>query len=1496
MTIPSLSSVSPTSYTANNVGQTMDLFGSNFVSGDTLTFVDPQGQVFANEAASFLSSGELQASFNNGDDPGTWTVQVDGSSGDSNTVSFTVAAAAAAPSLSSVSPTSYPANNVGQTMELLGSNFVVGDTLTFVDPQGQVFANEPTTFVSSGEIETAFNDGDDPGTWTVQVHGSGGNSSTASFTVTAGAPTFTISGPGTVTEGNKAVFTVTMNGSISSPDTIWYSTFAGTASAADGDYPGTFVDQPLTFTPGGSTTQQISIPTSVTQNTHPDTFSVGLQNSEDGGAFTTAAATIVSNSGSPSFSISNAGDVTEGNDAVFTITMSGSISAPYTIWYSTFKGTASAADGDYPGTYVDQPLTFTPGGSNTQQIEIPTFVTQNAHPDTFSVGLQNTQTGGAFATGTATIVAATSAPPTPTTGPTGSQFPAALLSSQGSTFYNPLLQQTSSNLSSYLNTDTSITTPELSTDNNNYKNTLRAVNTDLEVGGQVIGDLGDAITIVDPTSSALDLAETEAGLLLQTPEAQNDLSASTSEDLQLANDGIDVLTSGAEVVFSGGTDPVADVGFALSGLSLGIDLLQDVTAAAIGNDPPDPDYQEVFVPAPIPVDPMAATGLPAGLVTAAQSAITDTDQATQWMYAIDVTENRYATALANGDTNAASMQYAAFLNDLSLYMSAAQAANTDIAAFANQLQANGLGMQAVTSQQITTAINELTTQGSSAATGLLESLGFTASEIQTMTQQAEAETAPSSPPSQTADQALMTLASEFSSVAPLTIQTNGPTSLIEGGANYFLCAATTSTGPELESAGAPVTAGEFGSWVPIGAVQTATGYDVAWALPGGNQYTVWSTDSSGNKTGNPVGVVAGNDPSLESVEPVFNQDLNGDGTIGVLIQKDGSTTLSQGANEYFVNSGNGLIALQYNGNPVTVGEFGSWVPFGAVQTATGYDVAWELPGGNQYTVWSTDSSGNKTSNVVGVVAGNDPTLEAIESVFNQDLNGDGTIGPVTTTVIQKDGSTTLSEGANEYFVNSGSGLITLKYNGSPVTVGEFGSWVPFGAVQAAGGGYDVAWKLPGGNQYTVWSTDSSGNKTGNIVGVVAGNDPSLESIEPVFDQDLNSDGTIGVLIQKDGSTTLSQGENGYYINSGSGLSTLQYNGSPVTFGEFGGWVPFGAVQTATGFDVAWKLPGGNQYTVWSTDSSGNKTGNTVGVVAGNDSSLESMEPVFDQDLNGDGTIGVLIQKDGSTTLSQGENGYYLNSGSGLITLQYNGSPVTFGEFASWVPFGAVQTATGYDVAWKLPGGNQYTVWSTDSSGDKTGNVVGVVAGNDPSLESIEPVFNQDLNGDGVIGIPSTSSSTQTLADATDNIDGASWDQTTGWLGSFGSANLWLDGTSQGGAAAMDPDTNFGSPPAGELGLVSIENPSSVVPPLSDFLQPGGEFGSTLAGSGNVGPTGASGGSSQQSLSTTSTFSDLVPPLSAFLSTPEPMMDFSPTPCPEAGASLIMGMNPLQHTA
>ena len=101
---------------------------------------------------------------------------------------------------------------------------------------------------------------------------------------------------------------------------------------------------------------------------------------------------------------------------------------------------------------------------------------------------------------------------------------------------------------------------------------------------------------------------------------------------------------------------------------------------------------------------------------------------------------------------------------------------------------------------------------------------------------------------------------------PLVIQTDtssfGSTSLAQIGNNYFLFAAERHTGPELQYNGLAVTSGEFGSWKPIGAVQTANGYEVAWHDTSTGQYTVWITDSNGNYTGKVIGAVPGNSYAL----------------------------------------------------------------------------------------------------------------------------------------------------------------------------------------------------------------------------------------------------------------------------------------------------------------------------------------------------------------------------------------------------------------------------------------------------------------------------------------------------------------------------------------------------------------------------------------------------------------------------------------------------------
>ena len=112
-------------------------------------------------------------------------------------------------------------------------------------------------------------------------------------------------------------------------------------------------------------------------------------------------------------------------------------------------------------------------------------------------------------------------------------------------------------------------------------------------------------------------------------------------------------------------------------------------------------------------------------------------------------------------------------------------------------------------------------------------------------------------------------------------------------------------------------AGQFGAWVPIGAVQTASGYDVAWKDPG-YQSSIRSGPSTATATivSDTIGAgLSGTSYTLESLEPIFNQDLNGDGSDRS--SEDGdpenrlrSTSLTEVANEYFLENGGTGPALK----------------------------------------------------------------------------------------------------------------------------------------------------------------------------------------------------------------------------------------------------------------------------------------------------------------------------------------------------------------------------------------------------------------------------------------------------------------------------------------------------------------------------------------------------------------------------------------------------------
>jgi serralysin len=612
-----------------------------------------------------------------------------------------------------------------------------------------------------------------------------------------------------------------------------------------------------------------------------------------------------------------------------------------------------------------------------------------------------------------------------------------------------------------------------------------------------------------------------------------------------------------------------------------------------------------------------------------------------------------------------------------------------------------------------------------------------------------------------------------SSFLPVTIEAYGATSLVQVGSNFYFYPVGGSSGPEFKYHGTPVVAGQLDSWSYIGAEQTSSGYEVALHVQGTDQYTVWNTDSNGSFVSNGTGgIVSGTSAVLEALEASFQQDLNGDGTIGppttTVIETHGATSLVQvGLNYYFYPvGGSSGPEFKYHGTPVIAGQLDSWSYIGAEQTSSGYEVALHVQGTDQYTVWNTDSNGSFVSNGTGgIVSGTSAVLEALEASFQQDLNGDGTIGPtsavISGTVIEAHGATSLVQvGLNYYFYPvGGSSGPEFKYHGTPVVQGQLDSWSYIGAEQTSSG-YEVALHVQGTDQYTVWNTDSSGSFVSNGTGgIVSGTSSVLEALEPSFQQDLNGDGTIGppttTVIEAQGATSLVQvGSNFYfYPVGGSSGPEFKYHGTPVVAGQLDSWSYIGAEQTSSGYEVALHVQGTDQYTVWNTDSSGSFVSNgTGGIVSGTSSVLEALEPSFQQDLNGDGTIGLassassgtVIEAQGSTSLVQvGSNFYfYPVGGSSGPEFKYHGTSVVAGQLDSWSYIGAERTSSGYEVALHVQGTDQYTVWNTDSSGSFVSNGTGgIVSGTSSALEALEPSFQQDLNGDGTIGVPAHSSPT-----------------------------------------------------------------------------------------------------------------------------------------------------------
>jgi 20S proteasome alpha/beta subunit len=369
--------------------------------------------------------------------------------------------------------------------------------------------------------------------------------------------------------------------------------------------------------------------------------------------------------------------------------------------------------------------------------------------------------------------------------------------------------------------------------------------------------------------------------------------------------------------------------------------------------------------------------------------------------------------------------------------------------------------------------------------------------------------------------------------------------------------------------------------------------------------------------------------------------------IGTPTDPSASTGLVQVGNNYQLGSASGPVLKMY-GAAVVAGQMYGFVPIAAVQTATGYQVAWKLAGQDQYSVWNTDTKGNYVSNVIGLASGSSSEMKSLETSFKQDLNGDGVIG-LSTKTIESSGATSLVQAGDNYQLGS-SGPV-LKMYGAAVVAGQMYGYAPI-AVEKTASGYQVAWKLAGQDQYSVWNTDNNGNYVSNAVGIASGSSSTMKSLETSFQQDLNGDGVIGLstkTIESSGSTSLLQVGDNYQL--GSSGPVLKMYGATVIAGQMYGFEPIAVEKTATGYQVAWKLAGQDQYSVWNTDNSGNYVSNAIGLASAEGSDLKALETSFHQDLNGDGKIGSSGAASPSSPSSSVDLSTMYKDSNGIVTLK-----------------------------------------------------------------------------------------------------------------------------------------------------------------------------------------------------------------------------------------------------
>ncbi len=375
--VPTVTGVSPNS--GPTAGGTLVMItGSNFIPGATVVSfgATPATGVTVNSPTQITATAPAGSA-------GTVDITVTTAGGTNVTNTADQYTYVAAPTVTSISPTSGPATG-GTTVIITGTNFSGATAVTFGGTAASGYTvNSATQITATAPAGT--------GTVDVRVTTAGGTSATSAadqFSYTS-LPTLSINDV-SMPEGNSGstpmTFAVTLSAASASEVTVNYASSNGTAIAG-ADY--IAVSDTLTFT-AGQTSKTLSVPILGDTVVEPHkAFSITLSNPSN--------ATLTKATGTGTILDDDAAAITiadvsrpEGNAGTsvmtFTATLDKAVSGGFTVNYATANGTATTADNDYVAATGTLTFAGTAGETRTFTVTVNGDTRVEAN-ETFTVSL-----------------------------------------------------------------------------------------------------------------------------------------------------------------------------------------------------------------------------------------------------------------------------------------------------------------------------------------------------------------------------------------------------------------------------------------------------------------------------------------------------------------------------------------------------------------------------------------------------------------------------------------------------------------------------------------------------------------------------------------------------------------------------------------------------------------------------------------------------------------------------------------------------------------------------------------------------------------------------------------------------------------------------------------------------------------------------------------------------------------------------------------------------